>query len=283
MGDAPLVWRGKGVEWEVRRTLVMGILNVTPDSFSDGGQHFAMRAAVERGLQIAEEGADLLDIGGESTRPRSQPVAAEEEWRRIGGVIPAIRRKSAIPISVDTRKPEVARKAIEAGAAFVNDVSGLRDPAMAKLVAETGVGAVIMHMQGEPAAMQADPHYDDVVGEVRAFLARQLESAVAAGVPREAIVLDPGIGFGKTAEHNRELLRGLPRIRSLGRPVLVGVSRKSMLAEFHPEGDRRRFEASLAAAGFAVQHGANIVRVHDVGETVRYVRMLDSLLGAAGG
>ena len=279
MAQEPLVWRGKGVEWEVRRTLVMGILNVTPDSFSDGGQHFAMRAAVERGLRIAEEGADLLDIGGESTRPRSQPVPAEEEWRRIGSVIPAIRRKSAIPISVDTRKPEVARKAIEAGAAFVNDVMGLRDPAMAKLVAETGVGAVVMHMQGEPATMQADPHYEDVVGEVRAFLSRQLESAVAMGVPREAIVLDPGIGFGKTAAHNRELLRGLPHIRSLGRPVLVGVSRKSMLAEFHPQEDRRRLEASLAATAVALQGGADIVRVHDIAETVRFIRAFGALSG----
>ncbi len=279
MGREPLVWRGKGVELEVRRTLVMGILNVTPDSFSDGGQHFARRAAVERGLQIAEEGADLLDIGGESTRPGSQGVPAEEEWRRIGTVIPAIRQKSDIPVSVDTRKPEVARKALEAGACVVNDVTGLRDPAMARLVAEAGAGAVIMHMQGEPATMQADPHYDDVVAEVRAFLARQLDSAVAAGVPRDAVVLDPGIGFGKTPFHNVELLRGLPEIRSLGRPVMVGVSRKSMLASFHPKDDKRRLEASLAAAGFAVQRGANLVRVHDVLETVRYVRMLDTLMG----
>jgi len=279
MGAEPLVWRARGVEWEVRRTLVMGVLNVTPDSFSDGGRFHDEREAVGRGLQIAEEGADLLDVGGESTRPGSQSVPAEEEWRRIGGVIEAVHRHSAIPISVDTRKPEVARRAIASGAAIVNDVTGLRDPAMAKLVAESGAGAVIMHMRGEPATMQADPRYADVVAEVTAFLAQQLESAVAAGVPREAIVLDPGIGFGKTPAHNEELLRGLPGIRGLGRPVLVGVSRKSFLATVHPKGDTRRLEASLAAAGFAILQGADIVRVHDVVETVRYVRMLDGLLG----
>jgi len=279
MGAEPLVWRARGVEWEVRRTLVMGVLNVTPDSFSDGGRFHDEREAVGRGLQIAEEGADLLDVGGESTRPGSQSVPAEEEWRRIGGVIEAVHRQSAIPISVDTRKPEVARRAIASGAAIVNDVTGLRDPAMAKLVAESGAGAVIMHMRGEPATMQADPRYADVVAEVTAFLAQQLESAVAAGVPREAIVLDPGIGFGKTPAHNEDLLRGLPGIRGLGRPVLVGVSRKSFLATVHPKGDTRRLEASLAAAGFAILQGADIVRVHDVVETVRYVRMLDGLLG----
>ena len=279
MGAEPLVWRARGVEWEVRRTLVMGVLNVTPDSFSDGGRFHDEREAVGRGLQIAEEGADLLDVGGESTRPGSQSVPAEEEWRRIGGVIEGVHRHSAIPISVDTRKPEVARRAIASGAAIVNDVTGLRDPAMAKLVAESGAGAVIMHMRGEPATMQADPRYADVVAEVTAFLAQQLESAVAAGVPREAIVLDPGIGFGKTPAHNEDLLRGLPGIRGLGRPVLVGVSRKSFLAKVHPKGDTRRLEASLAAAGFAILQGADIVRVHDVVETVRYVRMLDGLLG----
>ena len=279
MGAEPLVWRARGVEWEVRRTLVMGVLNVTPDSFSDGGRFHDEREAVGRGLQIAEEGADLLDVGGESTRPGSQSVPAEEEWRRIGGVIEGVHRHSAIPISVDTRKPEVARRAIASGAAIVNDVTGLWDPAMAKLVAELGAGAVIMHMRGEPATMQADPRYADVVAEVTAFLAQQLESAVAAGVPREAIVLDPGIGFGKTPAHNEDLLRGLPGIRGLGRPVLVGVSRKSFLATVHPKGDTRRLEASLAAAGFAILQGADIVRVHDVVETVRYVRMLDGLLG----
>jgi dihydropteroate synthase len=282
MAVEPLVWQGKAFELEVRRTLVMGILNVTPDSFSEAGEHYDETAAIARGLQIADEGGDLLDVGGESTRPRAQPVPAEEEWRRIGSVIASIHRRSPIPISVDTRKPEVARKALEAGASVVNDVTGLRDPAMARVVADAGAGAVIMHMQGEPATMQVDPHYDDVVAEVKAFLSRQMESAVAAGVPREAVVLDPGIGFGKTPFHNVELLRNLPDIRALGRPVMVGVSRKSMLAPFHPKEDMRRVEASLAAAGFAVQRGANFVRVHDVLETVRYVRTLDHLTGLTG-
>ncbi len=282
MAGGPLVWRGRTFELEARRTLVMGILNVTPDSFSEAGEHFDEAAAVARGLEIAEQGADLLDVGGESTRPGAPPVSAEEEWRRIGGVIPAVRRRSSIPISVDTRKPEIAWKAVEAGAAIVNDVGGLRDVAMARVVSQSGAGVVIMHMQGEPATMQADPRYDDVVAEVRAFLARQVESATAAGVAREAIVVDPGIGFGKTPFHNVELLRELPQIGSLGRPVLVGVSRKSFLAPFHPKGDKRRLEASLAAAGFAVQRGANVVRVHDIQETVRYVRTLDHLAGRAG-
>ncbi len=282
MAGGPLVWRGRTFELEARRTLVMGILNVTPDSFSEAGEHFGEAAAIARGLEIAEQGADLLDVGGESTRPRAAPVSAEEEWRRIGGVIPAIRAKSSIPISVDTRKPEVARRAVTAGAAIVNDVSGLRDPAMADVVAEAGAGVVIMHMQGDPATMQADPHYDDVVAEVKAFLARRMEAALSAGVPRESIVVDPGIGFGKTPFHNVELLRELGQLRDLGRPVLVGVSRKSMLAPFAPKGDKRRLEASLAAAGFAIQRGASIVRVHDVQETVRYVRTLDHLRGLAG-
>ncbi len=282
MAGGALVWRGRTFELEARRTLVMGILNVTPDSFSEAGEHHDEAAAIARGLEIAEQGADLLDVGGESTRPGAGPVDAVEEWRRIGGVLAAVHRRSPIPISVDTRKPEIARKAVEAGASIVNDIGGLRDPAIAGAVAETGAGVVIMHMQGEPATMQKDPHYEDVVAEVKAFLARQLESAVAAGVAREAIVVDPGIGFGKTPFHNVELLRDLPELRSLGRPVLVGVSRKSLLAPFHPKGDKRRLDASLAAAGFAIQRGADIVRVHDVLETVRYVRTLDRLSGREG-
>src|SRR3989304_4611573 len=250
MGAEPLVWRARGVEWEGRRTLVMGVLNVTPDSFSDGGRFHDEREAVGRGLQIAEEGADLLDVGGESTRPGSQSVPAEEGGRGGGG-----------------------------GAAMGTAAAGRRAPAMAKLVAESGAGAVIMHMRGEPATMQADPRYADVVAEVTAFLAQQLESAVAAGGPPAANVLDPGSGFGKTPAHNEDLLRGLPGIRGLGRPVLVGVSRKSFLATVHPKGDTRRLGAALPAAGLAIRQGADIVRVHDVVETVRYVRMLDGLLG----
>jgi len=277
MGGEPLVWRARDIEWEIRRTLVMGIVNVTPDSFSDGGEHLSEEAAVAHALRLAEEGADILDVGGESTRPGARPVDAEEEWRRIGNVIAEIDRKSDIPISVDTYKPEVARKAIRAGAVIVNDIRGLRSPEMAGVVANSGAGVVVMHMHGEPPTMQDDPQYADAVREVRDFLAGQLDAATRAGVEREAVVLDPGFGFGKTPAHNTELLRGLGEIRSLGRPVLVGVSRKSFLAGSHPKDDRRRLEASLAAAGYAIEHGANVVRVHEVAETVRFVRTLEGI------
>jgi len=256
----------------------MGILNVTPDSFSDGGLHFGDAPAVAHGLRLVEEGADILDIGGESTRPGAQPVAVEEEWKRIGRVITEIGRKSDTPISVDTYKPEVARKAIRAGAVIVNDVHGLRDSEMARVVANSDAGTVIMHMQGEPATMQKHPTYTDVVAEVRTFLALQMEEAIRQKVAPEAIVLDPGFGFGKTPAHNLELLRGLGSLQDLGRPILVGVSRKSFPQGTQDRGDARRPEVALATAAIAILRGANIVRVHDVAETVRYVRMLDGLL-----
>ena len=278
MGDERLLWRARHVELNLRRPLVMGILNVTPDSFSDGGLHFGDAPAVAHGLRLVEEGADILDIGGESTRPGAQPVAAEEEWKRIGRVITEIGRKSDIPISVDTYKPEVARKAIRAGAVIVNDVRGLRDSEMARVVANSDAGTVIMHMQGEPATMQKHPTYTDVVAEVRTFLALQMEEAIRQKVAPEAIVLDPGFGFGKTPAHNLELLRGLGSLQDLGRPILVGVSRKSFPQGTQDRGDARRPEVALATAAIAILRGANIVRVHDVAETVRYVRMLDGLL-----
>jgi len=278
MGDERLLWRARHVELNLRRPLVMGILNVTPDSFSDGGLHFGDAPAVAHGLRLVEEGADILDIGGESTRPGAQPVAVEEEWKRIGRVITEIGRKSDTPISVDTYKPEVARKAIRAGAVIVNDVRGLRDSEMAKVVANSNAGTVIMHMQGEPATMQKHPTYTDVVAEVRTFLALQMEEAIRQKVAPEAIVLDPGFGFGKTPAHNLELLRGLGSLQDLGRPILVGVSRKSFPQGTQDRGDARRPEVALATAAIAILRGANIVRVHDVAETVRYVRMLDGLL-----
>ncbi len=278
MGDARLLWRARHVELNLRRPLVMGILNVTPDSFSDGGLHFGDAPAVAHGLRLVEEGADILDIGGESTRPGAQPVAVEEEWKRIGRVITEIGRKSDTPISVDTYKPEVARKAIRAGAVIVNDVRGLRDSEMARVVANSDAGTVIMHMQGEPATMQKHPTYTDVVAEVRTFLALQMEEAIRQKVAPEAIVLDPGFGFGKTPAHNLELLRGLGSLQDLGRPILVGVSRKSFPQGTQDRGDARRPEVALATAAIAILRGANIVRVHDVAETVRYVRMLDGLL-----
>jgi len=277
MGGEPLTWRARHVEWRMDRTLVMGIVNVTPDSFSDGGEHFSTEAATAHALKLTEEGADILDIGGESTRPGARPVDPAEEWRRIGDVISGVAQKSDTPISVDTYKPEVARKAIRAGAVIVNDIHGLRDPEMAGIIANSGAGAVIMHMQGDPVTMQRDPRYGDVVREVRDFLSRQLDAATRAGVDRETIALDPGFGFGKTPAHNTQLVRGLREIRSLGRPMLVGVSRKLFLGDARQPGDGPRVSASLATAAFAIERGADIVRVHDVQETVRYVRTLDGL------
>src|SRR5881628_2612318 len=191
MGGEPPIWRARHVEWRIVRPLVMGILNVTPDSFTDGGKHFTAETAVAHGLRLAEEGADILDIGGESTRPGAQPVDADEEWRRVGSVIAEISRKDDVPISVDTYKPEVARKAIRAGAVIVNDVHGLRDADMVRVVGNSGAGAVIMHMQGEPATMQRHPTYTDVVAEVSAFLEQQMELAGAGDVARESLVVDP--------------------------------------------------------------------------------------------
>jgi dihydropteroate synthase len=268
MADARLVWRARHVEWKLDRVLVMGIVNATPDSFVDRGKHFEEGAAIAHGLQLAEDGADILDVGGESTRPGATPVDADEEWRRIGGVIAGIARKSDIPISVDTYKPEVARKAIRAGAVIVNDVRGLRDPEMVRVVSNSEAGVVILHMQGDPATMNVDPRYEDVVAEVRTFLFRRMVSAMAEGVPREAIVLDPGFGFGKTPAHNAALLGGLEELHAMERPLLVGVSGKSFPPSVLPAGEPGRLESSLAAASVAIQSGADIVRVHDVAQTL---------------
>jgi dihydropteroate synthase len=277
MGPEPLVWRARDIEWRIDRTLVMGVLNVTPDSFLDAREHFEEGAAIAHGLRLADEGADILDIGGESTRPGARPVEAEEEWRRIGGVIAAIDRKSDVPISVDTYKPEIARKAIRAGAVVVNDVHGLRDPEMVRVVSNSGAGAVILHMKGEPATMNEDPQYGDVVAEVRAFLVRRMASAIAGGVAGETIVLDPGFGFGKAPEQNAALLRRLGELRGMERPILVGVSGKSFPRKAFAKADPRLREASLAPVAVAVLAGADIVRVHDVGATVPFVRTLDAL------
>jgi len=274
MGETPRVWRARDIEWTIDRTLVMGVLNVTPDSFSDGGKFLDPRAAVERAGRIAEEGADVLDIGGESTRPGARPVPADEEWRRIGPVVEAVARRVDLPISVDTYKPEIARKAIRAGAVIVNDVRGLRDNEMVKVIANSRAGAVIMHMKGEPATMQENPRYEDVVGEVKAFLAERLRDAVSHGVSMESIVVDPGLGFGKTPDHNTTLLHALREISAIGRPVLVGTSRKSFLESVHSAAGGRRLEASLAAAAVGVQNGADVVRVHDVAEAVQFMRQL---------
>ncbi|HAF70698.1 MAG: Dihydropteroate synthase [Acetothermia bacterium 64_32] len=252
------------------RVLIMGILNVTPDSFSDGGRFLSPDAAVERALVMEGEGADIIDIGGESSRPGAEPVSVEEELGRVLPVLERLRGRLRIPISIDTTKAEVAEAALRAGASIVNDISALRfDPAMAPLVAEFGAGLVLMHMLGTPKTMQQSPHYDDVVREVRGFLAERAQYAQSQGIPREAIAVDPGIGFGKTVEHNLELLRRLPELVELGFPVLVGPSRKSFIGAILDLPVEERLEGTLAACAVAVVRGADILRVHDVRQVRR--------------
>ena len=256
----------------------MGVLNVTPDSFSDGGLFYEPETAIRRGLEMVEQGADLIDIGGESTRPRSDSVPADEEWRRVVRVIETLSRKVDVPLSIDTMKPEVAEKAVRAGASIVNDVSGMRDPSMVRVVASAKVGVVAMHMLGNPKTMQDHPQYADVVGEVKDFLADRIRALEAAGVPSDAIAVDPGVGFGKALGHNLTLLRHLDALAALGHPVVVGVSRKSFIGLLGAGEKGERLSGSLAAATFAVSRGANILRAHDVQETVRAMRVADALL-----
>ncbi|MDP9103151.1 MAG: dihydropteroate synthase [Pseudomonadota bacterium] len=260
---------------------VMGIVNVTPDSFSDGGSFFDHRAALDHAHALIAVGADILDIGGESTRPGAEPVPALEELRRVVPLIQAIRATSAIPISIDTTKPEVANAAMAAGASIWNDVMALQADGAPEAAAELGCDVVLMHMQGEPRTMQDDPRYDDVVAEVTAFLAARAEAAMAAGVARERITLDPGIGFGKTVAHNLALIAGLPSLTALGFPVLVGASRKRMIRTLDPtavEADDR-LGGSLALALAAVERGATTLRVHDVRETVQALAVWGALPG----
>jgi dihydropteroate synthase len=247
---------------------LMGILNVTPDSFSDGGRYLEPAAAVAQGKRMEAEGTALIDVGGESTRPGAEPVPPDEELRRVLPVVADLARSVATAISIDTSKAPVARAALEAGASFVNDVSALRaDPEMAGVLSESGADVCLMHMRGEPRTMQRDPIYEDVVGEVRGFLEERLAFAVGAGIAEDRIWLDPGIGFGKTLEHNLELIDRLGEIAAIGRPVVVGASRKSFIGTLtgRPEGER--LAGSLAAAVLAFERGAAMLRVHDVGPT----------------
>ena len=255
----------------------MGVVNVTPDSFSDGGVNFRADDAVAAGRRMIEEGAALVDVGGESTRPGADPVSADEELRRV---VPVLEGLAGLPVSIDTAKAAVARTAIELGAAMVNDVTALRgDPELAGVVADSEACLCLMHMQGEPRTMQADPRYDDVVSEVAAFLEARLGFAVAAGIAKERICLDPGIGFGKTVEHNLELLRRLDAIAALGRPVLVGFSRKSTLGRLLGDAEAKTGStaASVSAAVLAYERGASILRVHDVREHVEALAVAAAL------
>ncbi len=263
------------------RALVVGILNVTPDSFSDGGTALGPEAAIARGLALAADGADLIDIGGESTRPGSHPVPAAEQLRRIAPVVEALARRTTVPLSVDTTRAEVAAEGLRLGASVVNDISGLRDdPDMPGLVATTGAGVIVMHMQGTPATMQADPTYADVVAEVDAFFAERIRELHAAGVRPEQIALDPGIGFGKTPAQNLTLLAGLARFQHHGRPVCLGVSRKGFLGHVTGRPVAERGAGSLAVASFALGQGAaHILRVHDVAMT-RDAVLLDEAIDA---
>jgi dihydropteroate synthase len=248
--------------------LIMGVVNVTPDSFSDGGLFLDADAAVEHGLRLAGEGAAILDIGGESTRPGAEPVAEDEELRRVVPVLERLAHDGKARLSIDTTKPAVARAALAAGATLVNDVSAFRfEPGMAGLVAETGAGCCLMHMLGEPRTMQQDPRYDEVVSDVKAFLEERLAFAVSEGIPEEHVWLDPGIGFGKTVEHNLELLRRLDEIVAIGRPVVVGTSRKSFLGKLAGGRDEReRLPGTIATNVLALERGASVFRVHDVAQ-----------------
>jgi dihydropteroate synthase len=274
----PVACRGRSLPLD-KKTLVMGILNVTPDSFSEQGLYFDVNQAVEHALQMAEDGADIIDVGGESTRPGSLPVDAAEEIRRIVPVISALSEKSEVPISVDTRKAQVAGAAIEAGAAIVNDVSALADEKMADLCAKSEVGVVLMHMRGEPQRMQDDPIYEDLMAEITGFLGDRIELAVQAGIGRERIFIDPGIGFGKMAGDNLEIMKRLAEFRSLGAPIVLGTSRKSIISSvlggLEPS-DRIEGTAATVAAG--IMNGARIVRVHDVKPMARVASMTDAIL-----
>jgi dihydropteroate synthase len=261
-----------------RRTLVMGILNVTPDSFYDGGRREDPGQAIAAGLAMVNCGADILDLGGESTRPGAQPVSADEELARVLPVLRGLRREMTIPISIDTYKSTVAQTALDAGADIVNDISALRfDPAMIALVARERVPLVLMHMQGTPRTMQTEPRYGDVVVEVRDFLAAQARQAIAGGVSPSDLIIDPGIGFGKNLEHNLQLLRNIPALTALGYPVLLGASRKAFVGRILNAATADRLEGSVAVAVAAVLGGATLVRVHDVKETVRATRIADAL------
>jgi len=259
------------------RPVVMGVLNVTPDSFSDGGRFVRLEAAIEQGLAMITAGAALIDVGGESTRPGSEPVSLEEELARVVPVVRAL--SSQAVISVDTSKPEVMRQAAAAGAGFINDVRALREPGALEAARDSGCAVCLMHMQGEPRTMQHSPAYRDVLAEVAQFLGARLEAARAAGIPHERLVIDPGFGFGKTLEHNLTLLRGLPMLSGLGVPLLAGLSRKSMLGTLTGRAAGERLYGSLALAVIVALKGARIIRAHDVAATVDALKVVAAVEG----
>ena len=274
-----LVWRCR--EREIAcggRTLVMGIVNVTPDSFSDGGSFLDTASAVDHGARLAEEGADVLDVGGESTRPGAAEVPVDDELERVVPVVEQLVKQVDVPVGVDTRKAEVARRGLDAGAAIVNDVTAGSDADMFGVVRETGAGLVLMHMRGDPQTMQDDPRYDDVVTEVRDYLASRIGSAVAAGVPRAQLCVDPGIGFGKNLDHNLAILRAIASFRELRTPVLVGASRKRFIGQLTGVDDPAdRIEGTAGAVAWCAAQGVDVVRVHDVLQMRRVVNVVDAI------
>ncbi len=280
MSEPAAVSRFSGLTLD--RPRVMGVVNVTPDSFSDGGETFTAEAAVRRGLRLREDGADLIDVGGESTRPGAEPVAVGEEIRRVVPVVRALAAEGVL-VSIDTRHADVMAAAIDAGARVVNDVTALtHDPGALPLVASVPVSVILMHMQGEPRTMQAAPHYDDAAAEVAAWLGARADACAAAGIARHRLALDPGVGFGKTVEHNVDILARLPIYATFGCPIVIGVSRKSFIARLsRGEPPQERIAGSLAAALFAVGRGAHILRVHDVAQTRQALSVWRALAGGA--
>ena len=274
------------ITWKLRKkTLsfehgpaVMGIVNVTPDSFSDGGRFFEPGQAVEHGLRLVEEGAAILDVGGESTRPFSEGVSTEEELRRIEPVVASLARQTDVPISIDTSKAEVAKAAIDAGAEIINDVTGLQgDPAMLQVALDTEAAVCVMHMQGSPRTMQAEPEYEDVVTEVLDYLDARCKALEAAGIDRARIAVDPGIGFGKTVEHNLDLLRNVKQFHKLGQPILIGVSRKGFIGRMLGDMDLERESGTVAISLAMAAAGVQVLRVHNVGDNVRALKVFRSV------
>lgn len=278
----PFTWRGRNLDLD-RRTHVMGVINITPDSFSDGGLYFSHSKAIERGIQMAEEGVDIIDVGGESTRPYSRRIPVSEEIERVVPVIEALSRKVHVPISIDTIKADVAREALSAGASIINDITALRfDPRMSALAAEAEVPVVLMHMKGTPEDMQMNPVYEDVVAEVLLFLRERTEYAEASGIRRNLIIIDPGIGFGKSFDHNLTLIRNLKAFTSFGNPVLLGTSNKAFIGHILKKGPGERLTGTMATVAAGVMNGANIVRVHHVREAVETVKIIDAVLRGLG-
>lgn len=273
-----LCWRNFCFDFS-KKTYIMGILNVTPDSFSDGGLYFDAEAAIERGYQMIEDGADIIDIGGESTRPGAEPVSEEEELSRTIPVIEAIASKTNIPISIDTYKANIAKRALDAGASMVNDISGLRfDSAMPETVAQYKIPVVIMHIKGEPQNMQTNPVYEAVIPEIMDYLREGIRIAEDAGIPSEHILIDPGIGFGKTFEHNLEIIRNLHEFTLLEKPILIGVSRKAFIGKILGNAPvSERLEGTAAAVAVSILNSANIVRVHDVKEMKKIAIVADAI------